>query len=245
MIIFALASPLRIWCAHTRKIKYMLRLLLLPSLFFLYGFTALTSIETISSANGNGVPEISITPSGDAIGIWSKTIELQVEAAFFDAATALWSSPLVLGSGTSPQVGTDQNGNAIAIWVDAPLSTSSNQVSVAHFDKTTRVWSAPLQLSGAGVNSIPQIAVNANGFAIAVWVQGFPFAVVSSSFDATTRVWSAPVQLSAVSTTTTTFNTSANSASLPQISLDSFNRGIAIWQNFSTGGIETIRLSIP
>ncbi|MCH9626348.1 MAG: hypothetical protein S4CHLAM123_15450 [Chlamydiales bacterium] len=223
----------------------MFRLLLLPSLFFLYGFTALTPIETISSANGNGAPEISITPSGDAVGIWSKTIALQIEAAFFDVATALWSAPRVLGSGTSPQVGTDQNGNAIAIWVDAPLSTSPNQILVAHFDKATRTWSAPLQLSGAGVNSIPQIAVNANGFAIAVWVQGFPFAVVSSSFDATTRIWSAPVQLSAVSTTTTTFDASANSASLPQISLDSFNRGIAIWQNFSTGRIETIRLSIP
>lgn len=76
----------------------------------------------------------------------------------------------------------------------------------------------PLPISGQQNNSVPQVAMDAAGNAIAIWVTGFPIfpnQIQTARFNTTTSSWSTPVVL--------------DEGTSPQVSIDLNGNAIAVW----------------
>jgi hypothetical protein len=116
---------------------------------------------------------------GDRVGIWSNRY---VDGAGWGDATPV--GPIGLGSARLPQVSTDPNGSAVAVWVQ--------------FDEVQdRVWSNRRSASGGWGESDPidnddefratgpQVAVDSEGNAVAVWLErnAFSFEVWSNRLE--------------------------------------------------------------
>ncbi len=88
---------------------------------------------------------------GRAVAIWVENFPPKIEANIFNGTN--WQQPVVISLGAFPQVGIDNVGNAIAIWVN----TSNNQIFTSRYSVASNTWSAPLLLSIAGgVNAAPK-----------------------------------------------------------------------------------------
>ncbi len=91
-------------------------------------------------------------------------------------AHADWSPPAVLtprdgAAYAVPRVAAD-GGRALAVWVRAPAGTRGRaRVHVAVRADPASRWGAPLALSPPGADA-PQVALNARGDAVVVWVAG-------------------------------------------------------------------------
>ncbi|MFZ0565498.1 MAG: hypothetical protein WAM28_04865 [Chlamydiales bacterium] len=80
------------------------------------------------------------------------------------------------------------------------------------------VTQGPIAISGQQNNSVPQIAMDSAGNAIAVWVTGFPIfpnQIRTARFNATTSTWSTPIIL--------------DQGTSPQVSIDLSGNAIAVW----------------
>ena len=82
-------------------------------------------------------------------------------------------------------------------------------------------WLSPTDLSAAGQNAIePQVAVDPQGDAVAIWKEdGTPERVQSAERAAGGGTWSAPVDLSA----------DGEDAHLPQLAVDAEDEAVAVW----------------
>lgn len=213
----------------------MFRFAVLSAIFFhTTAFATLTvGVPTIISTNANGgnsLPQIAINnPTGSALVIWQKTFVRQIEAAFLNGVTKVFSSPIIFGTtGSLPQVGIDQNGNGVAVFVN-----TANQISVAFFVAASQSWSTSFQLTQTGTNTSPRIAVNSVGQVAIIW-QTFPSTVQMTSGTtafSTSPIFTTPIVLS---------QTGGN----PQVSLSNTGSGVAVWQNFSSGQIVSLTLTV-
>lgn len=211
------------WAKTGAYMTRFLILLMLPSL--LWGVSTSAPVS-ISSVGGNSSPQIALADNGNAVALWT-AFPNQIFVSNFTATTGLWSGPVTLTLGNAPQLAIDGTGNAIVVWV-----TSTSQINASRFDVATQTWSAAVLVSSTGgVNTFPQIAMNGNGVALVVWLQSTN-QVLASSFNPNTFAFSTP----------TTFLSNTNPAGFQ---LDNNNTGIAIWQSFPTGLIQTSRIFVP
>ncbi len=196
------------------------RLALLLSLCStLYGITV-TSQTEISGTGLDSNPKLALSPAGPAMALWTQNNPFQVETAYFTGTT--WLSPFVIDSGTFPQIAIDQSGNAIAVWLKNPSNLISNptQVFTSRFDAATLTWSPPFQLSNEQFPAAtPQIAMNLQGNAIAIWITSNPQQIRAATFSVTTGAWSTPTTLV------------LGSGSFPQVELDESNQATVLWLN--------------
>jgi hypothetical protein len=157
--------------------RFLLILILTaPSSIFALTFGPFTSI---SPTGGNGNPPlIAVAGNGNAIAVWVN-FPNTIQAAFFNGTTFL--PAFVVDTGSAPQIGIDQGGNAFIIYVTLLAPT---QILVKRFTSSNLTLAAAVQLSTPGTsNSSPQIAVSQNGNALAVWLQNAPAAVLSKAFS--------------------------------------------------------------
>ena len=124
--------------------------------------------------------QIAFSSNGDAMAVWqdlvSAVIATNIWANRYTPSTG-WGTPTVIdsenGNAERPQVALDASGNAIVVW----------QQSIASLFPRNDIWSnryvvgtgwsgaALLETADAGGADSPQIAVAANGQAIAAWSQ--------------------------------------------------------------------------
>jgi len=205
-------------------------LILIFSNFTAHGLTITSGITTVTNRGTLASRQFEESTTGHAIAIWTENSYFnQVQAAYFNGSG--WLQPVTIASGAFPQVGVASNGVAHAIWLNT-LNTSSTQIFSSRFNPSTNTWSAQVQLSNMGVNSAPQIAVNSQGNALAVWIQNYPASLQAATYNASTGTWTGPFTL---------INGSLTS---PQVTLDDSNRGVVQWFG-STFGIEAITVSVP
>jgi hypothetical protein len=133
--------------------------------------------EAIIRGVGNAdSPRIAFDPSGNALAVW-----VQSDGARY----SLWSSRYLAGTGWgtaalietdnagdvgSPQVAFDANGNALAVWGQSDgmrINIWTNRYTAGSGWGTA----ALLETDNAGDANEPQIAIGANGQALAVWYQ--------------------------------------------------------------------------
>lgn len=131
--------------------------------------------------------QIAFSANGDAIAVWqdlvSGVIATNIWANRYTPATG-WGVPGIIDAGPydarDAQIGMDASGNAIAVWAqsDGVYDYSSGSPVAVRYDIWSNRFVAGSSWSGAtlletldGDASTPQIAVSANGQAIASWSQ--------------------------------------------------------------------------
>lgn len=119
-------------------------------------------------------PQVAVDVSGSAIAVWYQSDGI---------LTSIWSNQYVVGTGWgeaqlvetdeygahSVSVAVDRSGNAMATWVQS--DGASNSIWSNRYEVGTGWGEAQLLEAEMGSAFEPQIAVNASGNALTVWVQ--------------------------------------------------------------------------
>jgi PKD repeat protein len=132
---------------------------------------------------------------------------------------------------TNAQVAIDAAGNATAIWTE--LSATDSVVNTATHLAGSATWSPPETLSttGSTADPVPQIAVNATGAAVAVWVRfdGEDSVVQSRRKSTAAGTWSAPQDLSTSVPDPAIMVVDEGEAQGPQVAINSSGAAVATW----------------
>ena len=126
------------------------------------------------------------------------------------------------GSASSPQIAIDANGNALAVWMQSD-GTRDNIWSNRYSAGTGWGTAALIETDNAGAYN-PQIAIDANGNALAVWTQ---------SDGTRDNIWSNRYTAGTGWGTAALIETdNAGAAQYPQIAIDASGNALAVWHQF-------------
>jgi hypothetical protein len=177
-------------------------------------------------------PLIAAGPSGQAITAWqySNTIVFNWYSAFPEQ---FWEKKtFVVSDNTagSYRIAMDGGGNAVVVWKQSDgirYNIWANQ-----FSATTQTWSAPalIEFNDAGDVSDPELAMNQNGDAIAVWEQseGVVEKVWANRFASSTQTWSGPTLLETNMSVSWGIRFGA-----PHVDIDGGGNVMVVWNSFA------------
>lgn len=155
---------------------------------------------------------------------------LIVQAAFVHGAgseqSSGWSLEELLeqdnsGSASYPEIGTDANGNAIAVWNQNDGAIA--QIVASRYRSGVGWGDAEFLTAGSTSSLSPALAVNSGGIATAVWrySDGTRYNIVASVFHPGTG-WGQ----------TTVIETGDGEAQSPQVDMNDDGLAIAVWSQF-------------
>lgn len=162
--------------------------------------------------------------------VWTESdgTSASVYATRYDAADESWTSPEPLESedtdAAHPRVAIDDEGNAVAVWLQANSGGSGARVWASRFDAASGTWTAgaPVDATDAvdAEAAAPQVAMDASGDAVAVWVrlEGSDYRVRSSRLSG--GVWQAAQGLE---------SDLAGTALEPRVAMDGAGNATVVW----------------
>jgi hypothetical protein len=184
-------------------------------------------VET-DNAGDAGSPQIAFDASGNALAVWHQSdgTLYHVWSNRYTAGSG-WGTPELIQSsnadeGTAPQIAMDASGNALAVW-------SQSGGSVAGIWSNRYVagsgWGTAVKIeTETGVAHPPQIAVDRNGNALAVWAQSR--GTSGTIFD----IWSnGYIAGSGWGTATLIETGNPGHAFWPQVAFDTSGNALAVW----------------
>jgi hypothetical protein len=192
------------------------------------GWSAPVSLSTpIPPTFYTTTPAVGINSSGAQAAAWiNESNYLLLQVAARDAGGS-WSKSQTLtpASGwnaAEPAVAVGPAGNAVAIWEIYEVNPPNLLVVQASARPAHGAWGPVVTVSPtSGSATVPQIAMDANGNAVAIWVQS---GVIEAATLPAGGVWSAPVALS------------GTSASSPTLAVNARGDAVAGWKT-SNGAI--------
>ncbi|MGD9998598.1 MAG: hypothetical protein AB7L17_03390 [Ilumatobacteraceae bacterium] len=181
-------------------------------------------------------------------GLLTGVVAITPLASSTASASDVWSTPVDLSEAnadsTLPQVSSDSNGNAVAVWLRASVPDTNDVlcdaadqcvVRAAQFDPNTDSWSTPVTLSDPAQNATQaDVLINGSGEAMAIWRStASPSGTViqASLFDGTN--WDL---------TADTLSTNSGSPRGPQISVSPAGEFTIVWYrslNATTNQVES------
>lgn len=186
------------------------------------GFTWLASTILQNSALETN-PRVAALYYGTATAVWTGTSGTNSIIQSANFANSNWILPAVVISDPTQNsdnsaIGLDYNGDAYAVWE----SNNGTNITIQSATRLSGVWSSPVNLSYANDYALePQIAVNSNGMAVAIWKR---YDCGNWIVEAATFVpnigWTLPVELSYP----------GEDADLPQIAIDDYGNAVAVWK---------------
>jgi len=141
------------------------------------GWGAAKLIETDDAGNANS-PQIAIDANGNVIAVWHQSdgTRSNIWVNRYDAASGNWGGAELIeaddaGDARFPQIAFDASGNAIAVWQQ--YDGSQGSIWANRYDAASGSWGTAELIEADNTTHArpPQIAIDANGNAIAVWVQ--------------------------------------------------------------------------
>jgi len=179
-------------------------------------------------------PQVVVNGNGNAIAVWRQ-----------DDGTwsSIWSNRYVAGTGWgtaqlvetednghtySPQVGVDGNGNAIVVWLEVVWVQGMGEVGPVNIWANRYVaetgWGTAqlIEMDDNSHASFPQVSVNRNGNAIAVWqdMQSVgPLNIWANHYVVGTG-WGIPQLIE---------TDNSGDAYLPQVGVDGSGNAVAVW----------------
>jgi hypothetical protein len=172
--------------------------------------------------------QIAVDPLGNQTAIWGRRVGRSwVVQSATRSVGGSWSAPVTLsaaGAG-SALVTAGPEGNVTAVWLVEREEGRRSAVQSAT-RSAGGSWSASVTLSPPrkGARS-PQIALDPQGGATAVWEEEYSGAIESST-RSSGGIWSAPVTLSATGVR----------ANRPQVAVDSQGNATAVWAGRASNG---------
>jgi hypothetical protein len=181
---------------------------------------------SLSDADPSGslAPQLALERSNDVTAVWSRSVGAIIvpERSTRSAATGAWSRSQQLFPGEvaafAPQIATNRRGDGVIVWTS---STKAGLVVKAAVRRPGKAWGAPTTLAkGSG----PQVALDAQGAALAVWTTSISglSRVQAASLAATGTSWSSPRTLSKA----------GGDALTPQVALDPDGDGAVVWARY-------------
>jgi len=132
-------------------------------------------IEVNNSGNAKN-PHVAMAPNGDAVAVWSQSdgTRYNIWANRFTPQTAWGSAELIeadnAGDAGGPRVAVDPSGNAIAVWMQT--GATGQGIRANRFTPEMGWGTAQILETGrVGPAVTPQVGMDADGHAIAVWHQ--------------------------------------------------------------------------
>ena len=173
---------------------------------------------------------VGIDNSGNVIAIWtqSKNTSLSnIQSVTYDSATSTWSTTIfdlsnLEENASSPDLSVNNNGDAMAIWIDRNSSSGGHVLKGRKYDGNTKTWSS-ITHSIASVNNYtyqPKISMNNLGTAIVIW-ENNDFKIESSIYDPIEDSWSNPILISTVKL--------PSGFHKPDLSMNDFGDAVATW----------------
>ena len=135
-------------------------------------------------------------------------------------ATATWLAPSSLstsrtGAVGNPALSTDPKGEAVSVWWREGVGIES-----AFRLAETPNWSAPVTVSTPGQKAeTPQVGIDAQGDAVAVWQGGSEEKVEAAARPASSGLWQTPVAISP----------EGGGSLRPQVAVDARGDAVAVW----------------
>jgi len=174
-------------------------------------------------------PDVMVDSAGNAVAVWSQFIAAGVR-------TDIWSNRYEVGKGWGtaelletddagftydPRVAVQSNGNAVAVWAQSDGSRtdimSNRYVSGSAWDTAELI-----ETDNTGNTTQPQVSIDANGNAIAVWVQndGMRNNIIANRY-VSGSVWGSAELIE---------TNNAGDGSKPQVSVQPNGNALAVWQ---------------
>jgi Bacterial Ig-like domain len=190
------------------------------------GWGAATLIETDNVGDAN-YPQIAVDSNGNAMAVWGQTdgTRFNINANRYVAGTG-WGTPTLIetdnaGAAVTPRIAVDASGNIFAVWQEND-GTRTNIWANRYAVGTGWGTAALIETNNAGGAYSPQIAVDANGNALAVWSQsdGTRYNIWSNRYVAGTG-WG---------TATLIETDNLGDANYPQVAVDVSGNALAVWE---------------
>jgi len=177
-------------------------------------------------------PQIAMDAAGNATAVWMQWWgggASDIIANHYTAATGLWGTAEPIETDNTrnafnPQIAMDAAGNALALWYQDD-GTVYNIMS-NHYSATTGLWGAAEVIENNAENAFtPQIAMDANGNALALWEQSDGavtpvYSIMSNRYSVLTGRWG----------TAALIEGNTGDALAPQIAMDAAGNALALWR---------------
>ncbi|NJM43693.1 MAG: hypothetical protein HC858_06420, partial [Brachymonas sp.] len=192
------------------------------------GWGTVELIETDNAGNASS-PQVAIDANGNAVAVWRQTDGSlnNIWANRFSPNAGWGTAELIevdnLGSAFAPQVTMNATGQAVAVWFQS--DGVRQNIWANHFTPLAGWGTAALiETDNTGDALSPQVSMDANGNAVAVWLQfqGGRADIRINQFAPTTG-WGAAALLETDNTGT---------ALNPQVSMNATGQAIAVWYQF-------------
>lgn len=185
---------------------------------------------TLSKLVGNAYyAKLALNQQDNPIVVWAQKKGSTFVIQTTELAEKGWLVPVTLSIpggadniATKPQIAISDKGNIVVVW---QRNDGVNNIIQAVTRNNNRSWSHPDDLTVSvpeGLGDIdPQVAIDAKGNAIAVWVHT-PTQTVQASVKTQNGPWSLPSILSDAGET----------VSQPQVAFDAFGKAIVVWTRY-------------
>ena len=194
------------------------------------GWGAEEAIET--GTGGAFSPEVAIDGSGNAIAVW-RQYDGTVWNIWANRYKATgwpkgWGTAELIetndtGDVAMPRIAMDGNGNATVVWSHFDDTASSYSIWANRYDAGTGTWGTAAAVEANTTDAYnPEIAMDANGNAIVVWVQsaGDLLDVWANRYDATGGIWGTELLIETNVT---------GEAWMPTVAMDGSGNAVAVW----------------
>jgi len=194
---------------------------------------------------GSRSPQLAMNSDGRAIAVWLRfdgTV-LSVSANYYDPENNKWgvseyieSNP---GRAFNPHVAINSKGEGLAVWSQIDTAGVIN-IWANYFNSVTNGWNGAKLIGrkDQGDAGWAKVAISSSGLGIAIWPQdnisGDQSSIWANYFDAGTLTWGNNNQAVLVETANT------GNAIEPQIVMDSFSQGVAVWRQFDESKVYSI-----
>ncbi len=189
------------------------------------GWNTPTLLET--GAGDAKDPQVAMNGSGDAVAAWVQHdgTAYSIWTSHYTPGTG-WAAPILVeagnGSAGSPQVAMNTSGICVVVWTQWDEASSRNRISANRFMPGTG-WGVAEQIDAetSTLDAIyPQVAMDDNGNAVAVWSEGY-------------LIYSNVLDLGSGWETTTTL---LGYGFFPHVAMGHFGDAVAVWTYFNDRG---------
>jgi hypothetical protein len=181
----------------------------------------LTPIRIDSDNTNATAPQVTVDGSGNAVVVWAQAGSIW--AARYTAGVG-WSTATIISIGgtgaDTPQIAMDANGDAVAVWTY--LNGAVHEIWANHYTAGWGWGTVTIIGDNAGDAGMPDVAMDGNGNAVAVWQQS----------DATrTNIWANRYTLgSGWGTAALIESDNSGDALNPRIAVADRGDAVAVWQ---------------
>ena len=197
------------------------------------------SLESPPEASVSGLVridrDVAIGGDGRSMLVWAMTPEAaqHTSAAGWDT-TSLALNPASTNDAEYVSIAANESGTVIAVWKhNDPGSVSTDHLMFSVYDPATEQWSDAdyIVLQGAPI-LLPDVAINEDNVAVAVWREG---SVRASVYDPAAKTWSEPIEITAeLSPGIHQFGYG------PRVAIDAAGNAIAVWDTAPSLGTSSV-----